>query len=71
MKFNPFQVHEIQPGPKGSPGKLLGSISLPSAKNITSCTFGGDDLRTLYITAGGTLWTLRTLTPGHVAWPWR
>lgn len=36
---------------------------------VTNCTFGGDDLRTLYITAGGTLWSVRTETPGQLPWP--
>lgn len=33
---------------------------------ITNCTFGGDDLRTLYITAGKTLFQVRVETPGWV-----
>ena len=36
---------------------------------VTNCAFGGDDLKTLYITAGGTLWSLRTTTPGRPVWP--
>ncbi|MEM7232244.1 MAG: SMP-30/gluconolactonase/LRE family protein, partial [Planctomycetota bacterium] len=51
-------------------GQLLAFYHVPRDE-VTNCTFGDDDLRTLYITAGGTLWTLRTLTPGHVTWPWR
>jgi len=31
---------------------------------VTNCAFGGDDLKTLYITAGSTLWSLRVNTPG-------
>lgn len=38
-------------------GKLLDFISIP-VDEVTNCTFGGDDLRTLYITAGGTLWSI-------------
>jgi sugar lactone lactonase YvrE len=35
----------------------------------TNCAFGGDDLKTLYITAGGTLYSIRTTTPGRVIFP--
>lgn len=49
-------------------GKLLTFVHIPRDE-VTNCAFGGDDLRTLYITAGGTLWTLRTKTPGQVRWP--
>jgi hypothetical protein len=31
--------------------------------------FGGPDGRNLFITAGGTLYTARTATPGRVWWP--
>ena len=36
---------------------------------VTNCTFGGPDLKTLYITAGGTLWSIRTTTAGQMPWP--
>src|SRR5262249_44156448 len=36
---------------------------------VTNCAFGGDDLKTLYITAGGTIYSIRTTTPGQVVWP--
>ena len=32
---------------------------------MTNCAFGGDDLQTLYITAGGTIYSIRTSTPGR------
>jgi sugar lactone lactonase YvrE len=32
-------------------GELLGKIIVPGALNITSCAFGGPDLRDLYITS--------------------
>jgi gluconolactonase len=32
---------------------------------VTNCAFGGADLKTLYITAGGTLWTVRVNAPGR------
>lgn len=49
-------------------GKLLQTISVP-ADMITNCTFGGDDLKTLFITAGHKLWSIRTEVPGKPAWP--
>jgi gluconolactonase len=33
---------------------------------VTNCAFGGDDLRTLYITGGGTLYSIHTTIPGRV-----
>jgi gluconolactonase len=36
-------------------GELLEVISIPTDE-VTNCTFGGVDARTLFITAGGTLW---------------
>jgi gluconolactonase len=35
----------------------------------TNCAFGGDDLKTLFVTAGGTLWSIRVNTPGKPVWP--
>lgn len=49
-------------------GKLLTFLPVPRDE-VTNCAFGGDDLRTLYITAGGTLYSIRTATPGRVVWP--
>lgn len=49
-------------------GKLLDFLPAPRDE-VTNCAFGGDDLRTLYITAGGTLYSIRTTTPGRVLWP--
>ena len=49
-------------------GKLLGFI--PVLEDMcTNCTFGGKDLKTLYITAGHKLWSVRLETPGFLAWP--
>jgi len=36
---------------------------------VMNCAFGGDDLRTLYVTGGGTLYSIRTTTPGRVVRP--
>jgi gluconolactonase len=30
----------------------------------TNCGFGGADMQTLFVTAGGTLWAIRTKVPG-------
>lgn len=49
-------------------GKLLTFLAVPRDE-VTNCAFGGDDLKTLYITAGGTLYSIRTMTPGRVVWP--
>ena len=49
-------------------GKLLTFLPVPRDE-VTNCAFGGDDLKTLYITGGGTLYSIRTTTPGRVLWP--
>ncbi len=51
-----------------SDGKLVDFIPV-SADMITNCCFGGVDRKTLFITAGHVLWSVRVKTPGHVAWP--
>jgi len=43
-------------------GRALGLIPVPEV--TTNCTFGDDDLRTLYITATTGLYKVRTKTPG-------
>jgi gluconolactonase len=49
-------------------GKLLEFIPIPRDE-CTNCAFGGDDLKTLFITAGGTLWSLPVREPGRPVWP--
>lgn len=49
-------------------GELLDFAAIPRDE-VTNCTFGGSDLKTLYVTAGGTLWSIRTTTPGKMPWP--
>ncbi len=49
-------------------GKLLTVLNVPRDE-VTNCAFGGADLKTLYITAGGTLYSIPTTTPGRVLWP--
>jgi gluconolactonase len=50
-----------------SDGKLLEFIPIPKDE-VTNCGFGGRDLKTLYITAGGTLWSVRMTTTGQTVW---
>jgi gluconolactonase len=49
-------------------GELLTFLAVPTDE-VTNCAFGGDDLKTLYITGGGTLYSIRTTTPGRVVFP--
>jgi gluconolactonase len=49
-------------------GKLLTFLAVPRDE-VTNCAFGGADLKTLYITAGGTLYSVRTTTPSWVTYP--
>jgi gluconolactonase len=49
-------------------GKLLTFLAVPRDE-VTNCAFGGSDFKTLYITAGGTLYSIGTITPGRVVWP--
>jgi len=49
-------------------GKLLAFLAVPRDE-VTNCAFGGDDLKTLSITGGGTLYSIRTTTPGRVNRP--
>ena len=49
-------------------GSLLAFLQVPRDE-VTNCAFGGDDLKTLYITSGGTLYSIRTTTPGQVVGP--
>ena len=49
-------------------GEFLGLIPVPEDM-VTNCCFGGPDLKTLYVTAGKTLWQIRNRIPGRVTWP--
>ena len=46
----------------------LAGLNVPTDE-VTNCAFGGDDRKTLYVTGGGTLYTIRTTTPGRLVWP--
>jgi gluconolactonase len=48
-------------------GALLYFLRTP--ETATNCTFGGPDLKTLYITAGESLYRVRTEIPGRLTWP--
>jgi gluconolactonase len=60
---NPAGVYILSPD-----GTLLGFIPVPEDV-ITNCTFGGPDLKTLYITAGKTLFKVRVENQGFLRWP--
>lgn len=45
-------------------GKLLSFVPIP-VDEVTNCAFGGPDWKTLFITAGGTLWSIPVNTPGR------
>jgi gluconolactonase len=49
-------------------GKLLTFLQVPRDE-VTNCAFGGADRKTLYITGGGTLYSIRTATAGRVVFP--
>lgn len=49
-------------------GQLLQFVNIPRDEP-TNCAFGGDDLRTLFVTAGGSLFSLALQTPGRLVWP--
>ena len=67
-KANP-PYETVEPHPAGVyilsyEGKLLDFVPVPKDE-VTNCAFGGDDLKTLFVTAGGTLWSIRVNTPGR------
>jgi gluconolactonase len=55
-------IHVISPQ-----GKLLAFLETPE-DTITNCAFGGPDLRTLYVTCGKLLLSVRTRIPGKAAY---
>jgi len=46
-------------------GKLIDFVSIP-VDEVTNCAFGGKDRRTLFVTAGGTLWSIRVKEAGVI-----
>jgi gluconolactonase len=55
-------IHIISPE-----GKLLAFRKTPEG-TITNCTFGGKDLKTLYVTCGSYLLSFRTKIPGKASY---
>jgi gluconolactonase len=49
-------------------GKLLGRIPIPEDV-ITNLAFGGPDLKTLYVTAGKTLYKVPVQVAGYAVYP--
>jgi len=49
-------------------GKLIDFVPAPKDE-VTNCAFGGDDLKTLFVTAGGTLWSIPVSAPGRITFP--
>lgn len=68
----PFEADTSRPGGiyvfDPQDGRLLQFLPVPTDE-VTNCGFGGPDGRDLFITAGGTLYRVRTNTPGRVWWP--
>lgn len=60
---NPPGVYVISPA-----GKLLGRIDVPE-NLITNLAFGGPDLKTLYVTAGKTIYRFPTQVSGYAVYP--
>ena len=69
----PHETEDVKPGIYivSRDGALLDRI--PVYEDVlTNLAFGGEDGRTLYITAGKTVFRMRVSTPGQVAYPrWR
>jgi gluconolactonase len=55
-------IHVVSPA-----GKLIAFRETPE-DTITNCTFGGDDLQTLYVTCGTKLLAIRTKIPGKASY---
>jgi len=53
-------IYILSPG-----GKLLKFVPI-ARDEVTNCAFGGADLKTLFVTAGGSLWSVPTGTPGRI-----
>jgi gluconolactonase len=71
--FVPRGPHETDKNPPGvyvitPAGKLLGRIPI-GEDLITNCCFGGPDWKTLYVTAGKTLYSIRVNNAGYHAHP--
>lgn len=56
-------IHVISPA-----GNLLGRIPIPE-DTLTNLTFGGPDFKTLYVTAGKTVFRIEVSVSGYTLWP--
>jgi gluconolactonase len=70
MPMGPHETADVPPGiyifaPDGRP---QGRIPVGEDR-LTNLAFGGRDGRTLYVTAGKSLFTTRVRIPGQVAYP--
>jgi gluconolactonase len=67
---NPHETAEVQTGiyVVSPEGKLLGRIPIPEDV-ITNLAFAGPDLKTVYVTAGKTLFRFTVEVSGYALWP--
>ena len=65
----PFETAEFPGGVYvlSPTGKQLEFIPIP-VDEVTNCAFGTPNLKTLFITAGGTLWSIEVDMPGRVSY---
>jgi gluconolactonase len=66
----PGETADVAPGVYviSPAGRLLGHIPIRE-DSVTNLAFGGADLRTLYVTAGKTLYEMRVRVPGYAPYP--
>jgi gluconolactonase len=64
--FSPEQDSSVKAGVYivSPQGKALGFIPVPE-DSVTNCTFGGPELKSLYITAGTALWRIELNARGQ------
>jgi gluconolactonase len=67
---NPYETAEVQTGIHviSPAGKLLGRIPIPEDV-ITNLAFAGPDFKTVYVTAGKTLFRFEASVSGYALWP--
>jgi gluconolactonase len=67
---NPYETAEVQTGVHviSPQGRLLGRIPIPEDV-ITNLTFAGPEMKTLYVTAGKTLFRIETTVSGYSLYP--
>ena len=53
-------IYILSPG-----GRLLEFVPFPKDET-TNCAFGGQDLKTLFVTSAGQLWSVPVSTPGRI-----